>query len=123
VAQLPLQLGALEAREGRPREALAHFEAALAIDPRLARAHVLAAQVRVRLGEGERALISAAEACRLDPDDFEAHLLCGNLLLDQGSARAARPYLQRALDIDPQGPFAVQLRDTLQAIDASEQAR
>lgn len=123
VAQLPLQAGALEAREGRLREALAHFEAALAIDPRLARAHLLAAKVRLQLGEGERALISAAEACRLDPDDLESHLLCGNLLLEQGSARAARPYLQRALDIDPQGPVSAQLRETLQAIDASEGAK
>lgn len=120
VSELPLQLGALEARAGRLREALAHFEAALAIDPRLARAHLLAAKVRRQLGEGERALISAAEACRLDPDDFEAHLVCGNLLLEQGSARSARPYLQRALDVDPEGPLAAQLRDTLQAIDASE---
>lgn len=117
---LPLQLGALEARAGRLREALAHFEAALAIDPRLARAHLLAAKVQRELGESERALISAGEACRLAPDDFEAHLLCGNLLLEQGSARAARPYLQRALDIDPEGPLAGELRSTLQAIDASE---
>lgn len=120
-AALPLLLGALEARAGRLREALSYFDEALAIDPRLARAHLLAAKARRELGEVERALASAGEACRLAPDDFEAHLLCGNLLLEQGSSRAARPYLQRALEIDPDGPFAGELRAALEAIDAAQQ--
>lgn len=118
-AALPLQLGALEAGQGNLRAALAHFEDALAIDPRLARAHLLAAKVRRQLGEGERALISASEACRLAPGDLEAHLVAGNLLLEQGSPRAARPYLARALEIDPDGPFAAELRAALEAIDAA----
>ncbi|HVS19501.1 MAG TPA: tetratricopeptide repeat protein [Planctomycetota bacterium] len=116
LAALPLQLGALEARAGNLREALARFQEALAIDPRLARAHLLAAKVQRQLGQGERALVSAAEACRLTPDDLEAHLVAGNLLLEQGSPRAARPYLQRALAIEPDGPYAAELRTALDAI-------
>ena len=119
-AALPLQLGALEARAGNLREALARFGEALAIDPRLAQAHLLAAKVQRQLGEGARALVSAAEACRLAPGDLEAHVLAGNLLLEQGSPRAARPYLERALEIAPDGPYAGELRAALEAIDAAQ---
>jgi tetratricopeptide (TPR) repeat protein len=122
VAALPLQLGALEARAGRLREALGHLDEALAIDPRLARAHLFKAKVQLQLGDRERALISAKEACRLAPDDLEAHLICGNLLLELGSPGAARPFLQRALDVAPDGPYAAELRAALAAIDASAAA-
>jgi tetratricopeptide (TPR) repeat protein len=120
LAALPLQLGALEAGSGNLRAALARFEEALSIDPRLARAHLLAAKVQRELGDGARALVSAAEACRLAPGDLEAHVVAGNLLLEQGSPRSARPYLARALEIEPDGPLSAELRAALDAIDAAE---
>jgi protein O-mannosyl-transferase len=122
-AAVPLQLGALEARSQNWRAALEHFDAALRIDPRLGRAHLLRAKVLLQLGEADRALTALAEACRLLPSDFEAHLLAGRELAQRGFAQNAKPYLQRALEIDPEGPFAAELRAALAAIDEALEAQ
>jgi len=110
-----LELGALEATLGNPREALRWFDEVLRIDPRHARAHLFRAKVLVKLGDVDRALTALGEACRLDADSFEAHYLAGRLLADRGFADAARPYLERALAIQPDGPYAAELRAALSA--------
>jgi tetratricopeptide (TPR) repeat protein len=111
-----LQLGALDARAGNWREALRWFDEVLRIDPQHARAQLFRAKVLLQLGETENALTALAAACRLDPDSFEAHFLAGRLLAERGFGDAARPYLERALELQPEGPYAAELRAVLGAM-------
>jgi len=108
-----LQLGALEARQENWREALRWFDEVLRIDPRHGQVHLFRAKVLLQLGDADRGLAALGEACRLLPSSFEAHFLAGRLLAERGFADAARPYLERALAIEPEGPYAPELRALL----------
>jgi tetratricopeptide (TPR) repeat protein len=111
-----LQLGALEARQQQWREALRWFDEVLRIDPRHGQAQLFRAKVLLQLGDGDRALAALGEACRLMPSSFEAHFLAGRLLAERGFADASRPYLTRALALDPQGPYAGEIQAILDVL-------
>ena len=108
-----VQQGALEAKLGRMPQALALFEEALRMDGTQGQVHLLRAKVLAGTGDVQRALGALHEAARLMPDDFETHYLAGMLMDRAGAREQARPYLQRALDIDPQGPYSRELRELL----------
>ncbi|HEX5734922.1 MAG TPA: tetratricopeptide repeat protein [Blastocatellia bacterium] len=61
-------------REGRLSEALAKFEAALAVEPRYYRVLVAMGDVWLRVGEHERAVRAARMAIAVDPEGALAHL-------------------------------------------------
>ncbi len=115
-----VQLGALDAREGRWREALTWFDEALRIEPSHSQAQLLRSKVLIQLGQQDRAVAALGEACRALPESFEAHYLLGRLLAERGFGEAARPYLERALALDPQGPYATEIRAALDALPPRE---
>lgn len=112
-----LQLGALAAREGSWREAARQFERALALDRTSGITHLLHAKVLLQLDEKDRAVTALGQACELSPDAFEPHFLLGRILAERGFGETALPYLQRALEIAPRGPYASELRATIEAIE------
>jgi tetratricopeptide (TPR) repeat protein len=65
--------GEIELREGKPRDALARFDAALAINPTSGAILANKAQALAALGEHARAEQAFAEAARLAPDRAETY--------------------------------------------------
>jgi Flp pilus assembly protein TadD len=116
---LPMvQLASLLAQEGQYEQALEWVERALAIDGTLGGAHLLLAKVLVQLERMERAVAAFQEACRLMPGEFEPHYLLGMLLARLGQGALARAYLERALEVDPEGEHAGEIRSELARIPA-----
>jgi tetratricopeptide (TPR) repeat protein len=100
------QLGMLLAQNGQAREALQPLENvlrsapdAVAVMPYLGRAYLEA-------GQAEKALTVLHQALRLNPDEDPAsvtlNLLLGVAEADLHGAAAARPYIEKALRLDPQ---------------------
>lgn len=97
-----LQYAELLALVERP-EALALVERVLMLDPELAGAHVLRAEL-LRRTEPHRWQTSQAVARRaveLDPEDALAHALLGHLLLESGDVAGAEARFRAALALDP----------------------
>jgi tetratricopeptide (TPR) repeat protein len=115
--EVMLQLGALHGREGDPQKALEWLDRALTIDGRLGNAHLLRAKALVQLGDVPRAVNAFQEACRWLPRSFDAHYNLGVLLLQNGLTEDAVPYLERAIELDPQGPHAEAIRAELERIE------
>ena len=65
---------------GRSDEALAHFRAAVELDPRFAQAHTNLGQLLVELGRAAEALPHCEQAARLAPDMPALHHNLGNTL-------------------------------------------
>jgi tetratricopeptide (TPR) repeat protein len=113
-------LGVLAGREGRTEKALAFFEDALRIDGTNGPAHLMRAKVLLQLDRRFDAAQAFADACERMPGDFEAHYNLGVLLLQSGDQDGALPYLERALAIDPSGPYAERLRQEIDAVRAEQ---
>jgi tetratricopeptide (TPR) repeat protein len=73
-ARLHGERGRALKREGRTREAVAEFEAALAIHPRYYRALIALGDIWLREGDYERAATAARMALAVDADGAAAHL-------------------------------------------------
>lgn len=89
------------AAEGMKRQALAEFERAIEVNPRLTRAYLGAADIYREQGDYESAQARYATAARLEPTNFDAHY--GQGLMLQLLSRfndAVRAYLS-ALRIQP----------------------
>jgi tetratricopeptide (TPR) repeat protein len=94
----------LEAR--RIDEAAASYTRAIAIDPRSALAHLSLATAFRLQARGAEAESSCRAALALEPANAEALSLLGELLADQGRFSEAAVGFQRAIDADPDFPFA-----------------
>src|SRR5262245_21076463 len=60
-------LGVIAAARGQHREAIAHFDAAIAAEPQYAAAHYNRASALQALGRSRDALQSMARVCAIDP--------------------------------------------------------
>ena len=106
-AELRVLVGGAYADAGRPGEAIREFEAAIAADPGLARAHAslgvayLALTAGQSNPEAERAL---RRALALDPDSYEANYSLGQLELLDGRRRKASEHLLAAAAARPRSP-------------------
>jgi tetratricopeptide (TPR) repeat protein len=98
--------GALQ-DEGRPVEALAFAERALAIDPGVAGAHHNRALALRALGRRDEALAAAQDAVRLDPELPPAWMTLGALLAERGRVADALPAFRRAAELAPDDPGAL----------------
>lgn len=81
-------LALLALATGDAKEAARRIDAAVAARPAYPAAHVNAAYIRAVLGDFDRALESAREAARLDPDGAEAQLAIAGVLGQRGVAAA-----------------------------------
>ena len=100
-------LGVIAARRRQFPEARRRFEQVLALDPRVASAHVNLGNALAALGQREAALASYASAAAIKPDYAEAHYSHGNTLLALGRVAESLASFQRALTIRPNYPEAL----------------
>lgn len=82
------------------------LDVALRLDPKLPRVFTLAGMARDRCDDREGAEADFREALKRTPDDFDANLYLGTILLKRRSLEEAKPYLTRALQIDPASVLA-----------------
>jgi len=87
---------------GETRQAVAAFEAALALEPRAVTAMVNASIAHARLGEVDKAERSLRNALELAPDDAAANLNMGLLKAEKNDPKLAEGFLRKALKADPQ---------------------
>jgi tetratricopeptide (TPR) repeat protein len=95
-------LGNYRLGRGESRDAVASFQAALALEPRAVAAMVNAAIAFSRMGEFDDAERSLQRALALAPDDAAANLNMGLLKAERNDPTQAENYLKRALKSDPQ---------------------
>jgi tetratricopeptide (TPR) repeat protein len=117
-----VQLGVLAAREKRFDNALEWFERALKIDGSRGDAHLLRAKALLQLGQDSQAMLAFQDAIRWSPDDFESFYDFAVFLLQRNQAKDALPFLERALALQPNGPYAAELRKQIDAIKPSVDA-
>ena len=87
---------------GRPQDALADFNQALALNSRVPKVWFNKGTVLAQLGQGDSAYACLERAIELKPDYAEAISNRGALKLQRGDATGAVSDLSRALAIDPQ---------------------
>ncbi|WP_307156626.1 tetratricopeptide repeat protein [Rhizobium paknamense] len=110
VRQHPLasnSFGYLLLQAERPAEAVAWFEAALALKPDYAAALAGLGMAHLGKGDGLRALPCFEKAVKLNPDDASSWYHRGALLADQGQAGLADLSLDQALRLNPDYHLAI----------------
>lgn len=116
-------LGTCLFRLGRNDAAIMVFQEALARKPSYAQARANLGAALDRAGRAEEAWTELTRAAADDGDCIDAHLALGNFLARRGRYREALPHFDRAVEIDPQNPFAVQgltqIRDDLKQASAA----
>ena len=102
-----LRLGALLSAEGRDREALTHFDVAVAQDPRSGPARMLRGVSLDRLGRHREADEDLVLAATLDPAlRSESMLLRAVSLIERGEEEAGFQLLEEVIELDPLGDVA-----------------
>ncbi|HEX6675558.1 MAG TPA: tetratricopeptide repeat protein [Actinomycetes bacterium] len=103
-------LGTVYLALGRPLEAVAELDRALAANPALAWALAHRGDAHRRAGRYDQALADLDQALLLDPDDAFALATRGTLSRDLGRYDEAVADLGRALAIDPEVPWVLAAR-------------
>jgi hypothetical protein len=89
----------IAAAKGRHREAIAHFDAAIAAEPQYAAAHYNRASTLQALGQSRGALRSLARVCAIDPGHYEAHRALGFLWLAESERGRALDHFARTYEL------------------------
>ena len=87
--------------EDKFEEALASFESALQLDPKMTQAHFNKGLVHWNLAQLDDAISSYGEAVQLDPEYAEAHFRLGQALFGKRRIEECIAALQRAVEVDP----------------------
>jgi tetratricopeptide (TPR) repeat protein len=82
------------------------LEAALELNPHLPQIYSLAGAARDMNGDAAGAEPVFREALKRDPNDFIANLYLGSILYKFRKMDEAKPYLNRALQLEPDSPTA-----------------
>ena len=93
-------------QQGRYKEAMTCYEAAVSLAPTLARAHLNRGNMLLEFGDTEGALSAYATALRHDPGYAAAHFNTGNTHLRSGRPEAALDAAFRSRLIQIAGRFA-----------------
>jgi pentatricopeptide repeat protein len=94
--------------ETRPKE-ISAARKALELDPELAEAHVLLANMQQKQWQWTEAEAEYRRALELKPNDAAAHLGLANWLMCQGRTEEALAWSRRARELDPLGVSGVSL--------------
>jgi tetratricopeptide (TPR) repeat protein len=86
---------------GRGSEAVAHYLAALRVNPRLVDAHNNLGLLLASQGRMAEAIAHYSEALRANPNDANAHLNLGKALAEQGTLDEARAHFSEAVRLNP----------------------
>lgn len=87
--------------DARPDEALAQYQAALALCPGLRNAHERIAAIQLQAGRIEQAIESYTQLCEWEPQQTDLHLTLANLLLQAGRTQPAIERYEHALVLEP----------------------
>lgn len=90
---------------GRSRESIAHYEAALRIDPRNPEAHANLGNVLIQSGRLAEGIAHEEDALRWKPNDAAIYANLGNALVQAGRSAEAIARYQQALQIDLRNPL------------------
>jgi tetratricopeptide (TPR) repeat protein len=82
------------------------LDEALRLDPKLPGIYTLAGTARDKTGDIKAGETAFREALKLNPDDFEANLYLGAILYRERHMDEAKPYLDRALRLNPSSSMA-----------------
>jgi tetratricopeptide (TPR) repeat protein len=82
------------------------LDEALRLDPKLPGVYTLAGTARDKTGAIPEAEAAFREALKINPDDFDANLYLGAILYKRRDLDEAKPYLDRALRLDPKSSMA-----------------
>jgi len=82
------------------------LDAALRLDPKLPGVYTLAGTARDKTGNVKEAETAFRESLRINPDDFDANLYLGAILYKRRDLDEAKPYLDRALRLNPSSSMA-----------------
>jgi len=82
------------------------LDEALRLDPKLPGIYTLAGTARDKTGAIPEAEVAFREALKINPDDFDANLYLGAILYKRRDLEEAKPYLDRALRLDPKSSMA-----------------
>ncbi|HET9454451.1 MAG TPA: tetratricopeptide repeat protein [Gemmatimonadaceae bacterium] len=108
------QLGVVQRQVGRPADARASFERAIARDPGLTEAHISLGELFASAGMVDRARASLAEALRSDPQSVRARTRLAGVAMQGGAADEAERLLRETRDIAPGDVDALVLLGDLQ---------
>lgn len=86
--------------------ALKDLEAALQLNPNLARIYSLVGMARDMNGDAAGAEPMFREALKRNPNDFDANVYLGSILYKFRKMDEAKPFLEHALQIQPDSPTA-----------------
>ncbi len=98
--QYHYRLGVIAEREGRVSEAAEEYEAALEIDPRVARANINLGILAARQGDLARADQLLERGAALDPRSARAHLARGQIAEVRGEYDVACSHYARSWEVD-----------------------
>ncbi|MFZ1159924.1 MAG: tetratricopeptide repeat protein [Candidatus Sulfotelmatobacter sp.] len=82
------------------------LDEALRLDPKLPGVYTLAGTARDKTGNVKEAEAAFRESLKINPDDFDANLYLGAILYKRRDLDQAKPYLDRALRLNPSSSMA-----------------
>ena len=88
-------------------KARTYLDEALKLNPQLPRIYALAGMARDRTGDAVAAEPAFREALRQNSDDFDANLYLGAILYKKRAVDEAKPYLDKALQLNPTSTVAL----------------
>jgi tetratricopeptide (TPR) repeat protein len=89
------------------RQAVAFYETAIRLQPRVIQPYVNISFAYNALGLNDKAVQSLSKACELEPESLEANLDLGLLLGEMGRLGEAGSRLNKAVELDPKSAVAV----------------
>ncbi len=120
-SDLYFEKGILEAGEGRWEPARFAFTKAFSLDPRRHEALANLGRVAFQQGKVDEAIAQYERALRLVPREPSYLATLGSLYLDgKNDPRKALTYFRRALEADPYGKEAPNLREIVRGLEAQE---
>jgi tetratricopeptide (TPR) repeat protein len=123
-AEAALLLGASEFEAHDNKAALAHFQRAIALNPKLPSAHGFYARVLKEMGDTDGAADQYREELKLNPYDFVSNLDTALLLKEEGKLDEALEHVERALRVRPGDAGALYQRAAIHLLQAhNDQAR
>jgi adenylate cyclase len=99
LALMALAQSQLRLMHGKDVDALSTAERALAINPGIAEAHCVRAQLLEEQGKNAEALAEMEEALRLDPESWEVNREAARLMFRRGRVQDAIPYFEKAASL------------------------
>ena len=105
--ELAFVLGNVYVQTRQPDKARESFARLFHVTPDSAAAHLLAAQMMVRLEFPEQAEAQLKKAIEKDPRIPQAHYLLGQAAIFRGQLEEARALLRKELEVNPDNPMAL----------------